>query len=237
MLKEIYQKPRLIFGCGNPLFGDDGFGAEVVRFVEAFCDLPPDCEALDVGTAVREFLLDILLLEKRPSQIIIVDAMDIPRAAPGEIREISIRQIQPAKIGDFSLHQFPTVNMLKEIVLHTAIDVRILVVKPGKIPSKVKPGLSPPVKAAVADMCDHIMAILQQPAVPEAGASGATVAVRVGRLAETLGVHRNTVTNWIKSGKIKAQSTFGKKYLIREDELKKFFKRSGIEENVLYELV
>jgi coenzyme F420 hydrogenase subunit delta len=115
MLKRIYEKPRLVFGCGNPLFGDDGFGAEVIRLLEAEYRLPSDVAYLDVGTAVRDILFDMLLSRKYPRQIIIVDAMALKDASPGEIREIGLDEIQPAKIVDYSLHQFPTTNMLKEL--------------------------------------------------------------------------------------------------------------------------
>jgi coenzyme F420 hydrogenase subunit delta len=163
MIKALYQKPRLIFGCGNPLLGDAGFGKEVIRFLEFIYTLPRDTACLDVGAAVNEFLLDILFLRQKPSQIIIIDAMEIPGAGIGEIKEIRIRNNQPVKLCDFSLHQFSTVNMLKTIRSHSAIDVRMLVVNSGEIPSQVKPGLTPEVESAVPLMCERILDILEKP--------------------------------------------------------------------------
>lgn len=237
MLKGFYQKPRLLFGCGNPLFGDDGFGAEVIQYLEAFYPLPREVELLDAGTAVRDFLMDVLLMEQKPSQIIIVDAMSITGAAAGEIREIGVKDIQPAKICDFSLHQFPTVNMLKEIICYTSIDVRVLVVQPDHIPDCVKPGLSPAIKAAIEPMCQRIMALLNQPTAMSNRHSSEKVYIQVGQLAQKLGVHRNTVTNWIKSGKIAARPTAGKKYIVREAELRRFCRQSGLDEGVLKKLI
>lgn len=52
--------------------------------------------------------------------------------------------------------------------------------------------------------------------------------IRVGQLAQQLGVHRNTISNWIKSGKLKATPTVGKRYLISEDELINFCRLSGV---------
>ncbi len=230
MLKRIYEKPRLVFGCGNPLFGDDGFGAEVIRLLESDYDLPEDVAFLDVGTAVRDILFDLLLSGKYPRQIIIIDAMTVEGAPAGEIREIGLDQIQAAKIVDYSLHQFPTTNMLKELRQHTDIDVRILVVNPAEIPPEVRPGLSEPVQAAVRPMCDRIMALLHpKPPVAE-DRSDRWLAFRVGTVAERLGVHRNTITNWIKTGKVQARATVGKKYLIQEAELKRFCLAAGIDE-------
>ena len=77
-------KSILIFGCGNILFGDDGFGPAVVRELQESYVLPEDVLALDVGTSVREILFDILLSERRPERLIIVDAVDRGRE-PGAL--------------------------------------------------------------------------------------------------------------------------------------------------------
>jgi excisionase family DNA binding protein len=60
------------------------------------------------------------------------------------------------------------------------------------------------------------------------------IKIRVGHLAESLGVHRNTVTNWIRSGKLKAAGTVGKKYLIEKDALLQFCREQGIPDAVLH---
>jgi len=56
---------------------------------------------------------------------------------------------------------------------------------------------------------------------------------RVGQMARQLGVHRNTVTNWIKSGRLKAKPTVGKRYLISEEAFRNFCHSAGIEETIL----
>ncbi|MBA4369436.1 MAG: hypothetical protein C0403_17560 [Desulfobacterium sp.] len=63
------------------------------------------------------------------------------------------------------------------------------------------------------------------------------IAIHVGRLARKLGVHRNTVTNWINSGKLKATATVGKKYLIDQNVFRIFCQEHGISENILQELI
>jgi coenzyme F420 hydrogenase subunit delta len=153
-------KPRLVFGCGNPLFGDDGFGAAVIEHLLSHYALPEDTACLDVGTAIRDFLFDMLLSTQKPRQLIIVDAMDLLDAKPGDIREIDIAQIHPSKVCDFSLHQFPTTNMLQELKEGTTIQTRILVAQTSALPEEVRPGLSPLVRKAVPVMCDRIMEII-----------------------------------------------------------------------------
>ncbi|MDA8139923.1 MAG: hydrogenase maturation protease [Desulfobacteraceae bacterium] len=155
-------KRCLVFGCGNPLFGDDGFGAQVIEHLLTNYEIPRHAACLDIGTAIRDLLFDILLSPQRPEQIVIVDAMNLAGGVPGQIYEIDVDQIQAEKLSDFSLHQFPTTNMLKEIKEGTNIDVRVLVVQITELPDEVRPGLSPVVAAAVPEMCRRIMAIIDQ---------------------------------------------------------------------------
>ncbi len=63
------------------------------------------------------------------------------------------------------------------------------------------------------------------------------IAIHVGRLAQKLGVHRNTITNWINSGKLKATSTVGKKYLIGKNVFRQFCREYGISEKIFQELI
>jgi|GEM_PF-196559 len=153
----------LVLGCGNPLFGDDGFGAQVIDHLNSHFALPADVACLDIGTAIRDLLFDMILSHDRPEQLIIVDAMDLEGGVPGQIYEIDVDRIHPAKICDFSLHQFPTTNMLKEIQEGTDVAVRILVVHPAPLPDEVRPGLSAPVADAVAGMCRRILEIIAEP--------------------------------------------------------------------------
>lgn len=53
--------------------------------------------------------------------------------------------------------------------------------------------------------------------------------IRVGQLASDIGVHRNTVRNWIKNGRLRAKPTVGKRYLIDEDHFKDFCRRNSID--------
>jgi coenzyme F420 hydrogenase subunit delta len=149
MIELIHSKSSLVFGCGNPLFGDDGFGVEVVDHLQRSHRLPAYAACLDVGTSIRDFLFDILLAADKPRQMIIVDSAQCDGRRPGEVFEIDIDAMNPKKTSDFSLHQFPTTNMLKELKTATDMDVRILVGQIERIPDEVAPGLSPAVAAAV----------------------------------------------------------------------------------------
>lgn len=141
--------------------GDDGFGPSVIDRLTATYQIPPHIEAIDVGTCVREYLFDYLLVEEgRPVQIIILDAVDFADRQAGEVFEIVPEQIPAKKIHDFSLHQFPTVNLLQELAQNTGIKVSIVAAQVQYIPDEIMPGLSAEMSKGVVRACEKISQIL-----------------------------------------------------------------------------
>ncbi|MCP3887847.1 MAG: hydrogenase maturation protease [Desulfobulbaceae bacterium] len=141
--------------------GDDGYGPSVVDMLNDTYEVPVNIEAIDVGTCIREYLFDYLLTEEgRPEEIIILDAVDFEERQPGEVFEIRPEQIPAKKIHDFSLHQFPTVNLLQELEQNTGIKVLILAAQIKYIPDEIAPGLSPAMSKAVTEACEKISQIL-----------------------------------------------------------------------------
>ncbi len=158
---SIFEKSVLIFGCGNILWGDDGFGPAVIEHLNQHYSLPDDVLARDVGTSIRDTLFDLILSERKPKLLIIVDAVDHPDRRPGEVFEIPVEGIPENKVSDFSLHQFPTVNMLQEIKEKSGMQVKIIVARTESIPEEVQPGLSESIRRAVPIACEQIMAAIQ----------------------------------------------------------------------------
>lgn len=151
----------MIFGCGNLIMGDDGFGPAVVDQLHTNYDLPEGVTAVDAGTCVREYLFDYLLMaEGRPEKIIVLDAVDFTNRQPGEVFEIMPEEIPAKKIHDFSLHQFPTVNLLQELAENTGIKVQIIAAQIKFIPEEIAPGLSPAMTKAVTETCEKLSQIL-----------------------------------------------------------------------------
>ncbi len=163
MTRDLFTKSILIFGVGNILWGDDGFGPAVAENLQKNYDLPEDALVLDVGTSIRDILFDLLLSEQKPRKLVIVDAVDYADRRPGEVFEIPVEGIPEQKISDFSLHQFPTVNMLQELQDHTGVEVKILVVQVEEMPDEVRPGLSAAVTAAIPEACRRILEFIQGP--------------------------------------------------------------------------
>lgn len=151
----------VIFGCGNIYLGDDGFGPAVIDALNAADNLPEKVEAIDAGTSIRDQLFDYILAESlRPKHIIIVDSIDHDDRAPGEIFTIDPASIPAKKIHDFSLHQFPTVNMLQELQEFTDVKISVVVAQISVPAEEVSEGLSKDIEQAVPAACKLIMDIV-----------------------------------------------------------------------------
>ena len=158
-MPDYYLRPTLILGCGNRLFGDDGFGPEVAEHLERNYRIPEDVYVMDVGIGAREILFDLVLTETNVQRVLIVDAVDFSHLGrkPGEIFKISIQDLPVVKTDDFSMHQVPSSNLLRELRDHSGLDVQILVCQVGHIPEEVQPGLTGEVREVIPRMCELII--------------------------------------------------------------------------------
>jgi coenzyme F420 hydrogenase subunit delta len=154
-IPDYYQKDLLILGVGNPLFGDDGFGPAVAEELERRGQAPSFAAVLDVGTGVREILFDLILSPERPTEVIIIDALDCGRE-PGEIFKVKADEVPKLKSHDFSLHLAPSLNLLQELRDSAKVKVTILAAQPEPIPDIVAAGLSAPIQKAVQEAADYI---------------------------------------------------------------------------------
>jgi coenzyme F420 hydrogenase subunit delta len=131
----------LILGVGNILFGDDGFGPAVVESLLSVYTIPDDIYIMDVGTGVRKLLFTLILGDTYPKEILIVDAVDWGDQI-GNVKVISADQLPATKIDDFSLHQIPTSNMLRELQDQCQVEVNVVVCDVGDLPQRIEPGLT-----------------------------------------------------------------------------------------------
>lgn len=150
ILPEYCTKRILILGCGNRLFGDDGFGPAVIDELSEHYDIPEDVYLMDVGTGVRKMLFTLALSEHFPDEIVLIDAVDKSDSGkkPGEVFELDLEEIPQQKRDDFSLHQAPTVNLAMELRAK-GVKVRVLACQVEHIPSHLQSGLSESVSMAV----------------------------------------------------------------------------------------
>ena len=155
-----YEAPVLVFGCGNILMGDDGFGPEVIACLQTRHSLPSSVWAEDVGTSIRDILFDLLLAPQKPKMILIIDAAKQDGRPPGELFELPVDQIASEKVNDFSVHHFPSLNLLKELAELGDVEVRVLTVQVANLPEEIQAGLSPAVAAAIPLACDWALGLI-----------------------------------------------------------------------------
>jgi len=152
----------LVLGCGNILFGDDGFGSSVVEHLQSCSLLPENVSVINAGTSVREILFDLILGEKRPRRVIVIDAVDANRRA-GEIFRIDIDEIPKNKVDDFALHGMPTSNLLRELRDFCHVEVVIIAGQVESIPDAVRPGLSDALARGVPVAVEEVLNLCHEP--------------------------------------------------------------------------
>jgi coenzyme F420 hydrogenase subunit delta len=150
------DKDIIVLGCGNILFGDDGFGSSVAEHLQNCNVLPENVSVIDARTSARGILFDLILNEQKPKRIIIVDAIDANRT-PGEVFKINIDELPKNKIDDFTFHQMPTSNLLKELKEYCGVDVVIVAGQIESIPEVVRPGLSDALAKSVAVAAEEVL--------------------------------------------------------------------------------
>jgi len=153
---EPTYKDVVVLGCGNMLFGDDGFGTRVAEHLERECLIPSHVSVINAGTGVREILFDLVISDRRPRKVIVIDAVDKSRK-PGEVFRIDVGEVPMHKVDDFSLHHLPTTNLLKELNDLCGVEVVIIVGQVESIPEMVRPGLSDALTKSVALAAQEVL--------------------------------------------------------------------------------
>ncbi len=62
------------------------------------------------------------------------------------------------------------------------------------------------------------------------------IEIRTGSLAAALGVHRNTVRNWIQTGRLPAKPGVGRRYIIEHEKLAEFLECRGVSSEIMENL-
>ena len=157
----------LVFGAGNLLLTDEGFGVHCVRYLEEQFEFPDDVELLDAGT------LGIMVTHKleEAERIYIVDVVDAP-GEPGTLLRYEKEDFMLGRIPlKLSPHQIgiQEVLYLSEMRGYSPQQVSLL----GVIASSMEPGveLSPTLTPRLRDVA-HII-------VDELRASGTNVEVKL----------------------------------------------------------
>jgi hydrogenase maturation protease len=147
----------LIAGIGNPFFGDDGFGLEVVKRLQSAGELPGKPRVVDVGASTVHLLFELM----QPFDLLLIVDAAARGGEPG-----TLYLIDPEDSGATSDGQAPDGHALDLVTLFELLkqlDIRppatwIVGCEPLELTEPME--LSSPVQSAVPRAVEMIQRIL-----------------------------------------------------------------------------
>ena len=152
-----YDAGRLVVGCGNVFFKDDGFGPMVIHaladyFTENDIEKPEDTQSIDAGTGATHFIFS--MPDENWKKVIVVDVVEW-NAEPGTLKIFSPYDMPKGKYEN--AHTWPVEEPLHDLV-DMGIEVVIVGCKPAEITAPdVDMGLTEPVEAAIPKAIEMIL--------------------------------------------------------------------------------
>jgi len=129
-MPDYLNKEILILGCGNILFGDDGFGYAVINKLNSLKGKIPILNSdkiaiIDAGTGASHYILSLIDEETPIKKIIIVDAIDFG-LKPGELIKLYPNELPKVRKYYLDAHNMPLAGMIREIVEKYGIEVVVI---------------------------------------------------------------------------------------------------------------
>lgn len=139
-----YNHENLIVGCGNILYGDDGFGPEVIRYMkENNIELPGDSILIDGGTSAPHYIFT--LPEDKWKNIIIIDIASLNKKA-GTIEVLNIDDVAEDE-RYMDVHGLSATYPLHD--LKEKINIKIIACQAENVPQEMEIGLSKNVEKSI----------------------------------------------------------------------------------------
>ncbi|NLA38343.1 MAG: coenzyme F420-reducing hydrogenase, FrhD protein [Methanomicrobiales archaeon] len=135
----------VIAGCGNPLYGDDGFGPAVVEVLKKL-QLPDNVKVIDAGLGAPHFLFTLMEDAEVPvKKLIIIDTADFG-AKPGDVTILRPEDLPPGAYRD--VHSWDLSEPLQR--LKDIIDITIIGCQPERVTTnEFELGLTEEVERAI----------------------------------------------------------------------------------------
>jgi len=135
--ESICDAEALVACCGNPLYGDNGFGTALVPVLKQTLDGATRVKVADIGRGY--FLFGILECTK----LVLVDSIDFG-GSPGELKKLSTADVDEERYADHQCWQ--TSTPLND--LEARCDVIIVACQP-KSWKQIEFGLTDEVKGSI----------------------------------------------------------------------------------------
>ncbi|AEH06172.1 coenzyme F420-reducing hydrogenase, FrhD protein [Methanothermococcus okinawensis] len=129
-MPNYLNKEILVLGCGNILFGDDGFGYTVINELNKMKENNPilnsnKIELIDAGTGASHFILSLIDENTPIRKIVIVDAIDYGLKA-GELIKLYPKDLPEIEKYQADAHNMPLAGMLNELSENYNIDIVVI---------------------------------------------------------------------------------------------------------------
>ena len=150
-----YNHENLIVGCGNTLYGDDGFGPEVIRYIkENNVEFPGDTCIIDGATSAPHYIFT--LPQKKWKNIIIIDIASLNKEA-GCIEVLDLDQIHEED-RYMDVHGLSATYPLHD--LKDKVNIRLVVIQPENVPVEMEMGLSKALEDKIPQTIDKTIEVL-----------------------------------------------------------------------------
>ncbi len=142
---EYITKENLILGCGNPLFGDDGFGPEFIRRLkdEKIEDKYRNLAVIDCGSGISPFLNLINSTKHKIKNLYIIDCGDFN----GKLGDILILDGKDIFSENF-IKSSHSMNISHEITGFSS-NVKLLLIQGNVDPNNMKLEMNAEVREAI----------------------------------------------------------------------------------------
>lgn len=132
-----YNHENLIVGCGNILYGDDGFGPETIRYIkENDITFEGDTCLIDGATSAPHYIFT--LPEDKWKNIIIIDIASMNEEA-GSIKVLELEDVHEDE-RYMDVHGLSATYPLHN--LKDKVNVKLIAIQPENVPQEMEMGLS-----------------------------------------------------------------------------------------------
>ncbi len=150
-----YDHENLIIGCGNILYGDDGFGPAVIEYMKKYnIMLEGDTQLIDGATSAPHYIFT--LPEKKWKNIIIIDIASMNKK-PGEIDVLKLDQVKEQE-RYLDVHGISATDPLHELEDH--INIRIVACEPENVPDEMELGISETLEKSIPQVIEKVKEVL-----------------------------------------------------------------------------
>jgi coenzyme F420 hydrogenase subunit delta len=144
----------VVAGCGNPLFGDDGFGPAVVEELQRL-NLPEHIKVVDAGLGGPHFIFT-LLDPGSTKKLVIVDIADFG-GAPGDLKKFRVEDLPPGSYRD--AHSWDLTEPLHR--LKDEVEITVIGCQPKRVTApEFELGLTEEILQAIPGAVREVLSVI-----------------------------------------------------------------------------